>query len=81
MNRLVGLGLVAGALAAGAPALADAQQPAAPQASYLRVGQMAPDFEVAGATRYGVLQSPVKLSSFRGNTVVLSWFFRARTRG
>ncbi|MCH7682437.1 MAG: redoxin domain-containing protein [Gemmatimonadetes bacterium] len=42
---------------------------------------MAPDFELAGATRYGVLRDPVKLSDYRGKTVVLAFFFRVRTRG
>lgn len=45
------------------------------------VGQMAPDFSLPGATRYGQLASPVKLSDFRGETVVIAFFVRARTRG
>ncbi|HEU5183527.1 MAG TPA: hypothetical protein VFU01_03095 [Gemmatimonadaceae bacterium] len=45
------------------------------------VGQMAPDFSLPGATRYGRLASPVKLSDFRGETVVIAFFVRARTRG
>jgi len=45
------------------------------------VGQMAPDFSLPGATRYGRLTSPVKLSDFRGETVVIAFFIRARTRG
>ncbi len=47
----------------------------------LEVGEMAPDFELAGSTRYGVLKDPVKLSDYRGKTVVLAFFFRVRTRG
>ena len=31
--------------------------------------------------RYGVLAEPVRLSDYRGETVVLAFFFRARTRG
>jgi hypothetical protein len=54
-----------------------AQQPEGP----LAVGVVAPDFAIPGATRYGVLQDPVRLSDFRGSTVVLAFFFRARTRG
>jgi peroxiredoxin len=42
---------------------------------------MAPDFALQGATRYGVLQEPVRLSDYRGDTVVLAFFFRVRTRG
>jgi peroxiredoxin Q/BCP len=45
------------------------------------VGTMAPDFNLPGATRYGVLRDPVKLSDFRGKTVVLAFFYRARTKG
>ena len=47
----------------------------------LGVGQPAPDFELVGATRYGILEEPVRLSDFRGETVVLAFFFRARTPG
>ena len=59
-------------------------QPVAAQADasdMIAVGEMAPDFVVTGATRYGVLQDPVRLSEFRGEVVVLAFFFRARTRG
>ena len=47
----------------------------------LEIGQPAPDFELVGATRFGVLQEPVRLSDFRGKTVVLAFYYRARTRG
>jgi len=47
----------------------------------LAVGEMAPDFELPGATRYGLLEEPVRLSDYRGETVVLAFFFRVRTRG
>lgn len=47
----------------------------------LEVGARAPDFALAGATRFGVLQNPVRLSDFKGKTVVLAFFFKARTRG
>ena len=50
-------------------------------AQVLEVGQTAPDFELVGSTRFGVLQEPVKLSDFRGKTVVLAFYYRARTRG
>jgi peroxiredoxin Q/BCP len=71
--------IAAGALAA-APALrAQGAQAAPPQP--LQVGQAAPDFALTGATRYGVLQAPVHLSDFRGKTVVLAFFFKARTKG
>ena len=45
------------------------------------VGAMAPDFSVPGATRYGLITNGVRLSDFRGETVVLSFIVRARTRG
>ncbi len=47
----------------------------------LEVGEMAPDFELIGSTRYGTLRDPVRLSDFKGKTIVLAFFFRARTRG
>ena len=54
-------------------------QPASPPGP--AVGEMAPDFTVAGATRYGVLRDSVRLSDFRGQTVVLAFFPKARTKG
>jgi hypothetical protein len=59
---------------------ASAQAPEAPSAPPA-VGQMAPDFSLRGATRYGLLASPVKLSDFRGKTVVIAFFYQARTKG
>lgn len=56
-------------------------EPAAAQQDFLAVGEQAPDIEVVGATRHGVLQEPVRLSDYRGETVVLAFFFRARTPG
>jgi hypothetical protein len=65
--------------------LAMAQQPAAPPAPpappALEVGAVAPDFALPGATRFGTLKNPVRLSDFKGKTVVLAFFFKARTRG
>ena len=72
---LVTLVLAAATLSAATPATG--QERAQP----LEVGVMAPEFEIPGATRYGVLRDPVRLSDFRGKTVVLAFFFRARTRG
>lgn len=53
--------------------------PAAPAA--VPVGALAPDFALSGATRYGLLRSPVRLSDYRGQTVVLAFFYQARTKG
>ena len=72
------LALAALALAPLVAAPAVAQQPQAPP---LDSGVVAPDFALPGATRYGVLQNPVRLSDFKGKTVVLAFFIRARTRG
>ncbi len=46
-----------------------------------QVGQVAPDFTLPGSTRYGLLSPPVRLSDFRGRTVVLAFFYQARTKG
>ncbi|HYT82678.1 MAG TPA: hypothetical protein VEK86_04460 [Gemmatimonadales bacterium] len=53
----------------------------AAQAPPLEVGAVAPDFAMSGTTRYGVLKNPIHLSDFKGKTVVLAFFFKARTRG
>jgi hypothetical protein len=68
-------------LAQGIPPAAPA--PAGPPAgaNQPQVGSVAPDFSLPGATRYGRLQNPVKLSDYRGETVVLAFFFQARTKG
>jgi thioredoxin-dependent peroxiredoxin len=65
------------------PAVIAAQQPRAPADTTppLQVGAVAPDFSLPGATRYGVLAKPVRLSDFKGKTVVLAFFFKARTSG
>ena len=76
MRKLIALGLLAGVIAMGAPAEASAQDSGLPA-----VGAMAPDFALPGATRYGLLQEPIRLSDYRGKTVVLAFFFRVRTPG
>jgi hypothetical protein len=45
------------------------------------VGAVAPNFTLPGASRYGLLQDSVSLSDYRGKTVVLAFFFKARTKG
>ncbi len=60
---------------------ARAQAPAAEPASGPDVGAMAPDFTLPGATRYGLLKGQVHLSDYRGQTVVLAFFYKARTKG
>jgi hypothetical protein len=57
-------------------------QTAAPSApSGPGVNDVAPDFTLNGATRYGLLKTPVRLSDYRGRTVVLAFFYQARTKG
>ncbi|HKW08943.1 MAG TPA: hypothetical protein VJO33_01110 [Gemmatimonadaceae bacterium] len=76
--------LLLGVALIGAPGLTlTAQQPAAPAPAPPTpdVGSMAPDFSITGATRFGVLRDSIRLSDFRGQTVVLAFFFQARTKG
>ena len=68
--RTLALSLVLG-LAATVPAVA--QTP-------LETGTRAPDFTLPSATAAGVGQ-PVRLADFKGNTVVLAFFYKARTPG
>jgi hypothetical protein len=84
MFRIVPLRAVAAiaGLVMLAPKVSDAQQPAEPPPQPTpEIGSMAPDFTVAGATRYGLLRDSVRLSDFRGQTVVIAFFFQARTKG
>lgn len=61
----------------GRPAAGMTQEPQ----NFLSVGEVAPDIQLAGATRYGTVVEPVKLSDFKGETVVLAFFFKVRTGG
>ncbi len=73
MKRVTGA-LLLTALAGGAPpAVAQALTP-------LAVGTPAPDFTLVSSTREGV-GNPVKLSDFKGQTVVIAFFYRVRTKG
>ncbi len=67
----IAVGSVARAQAAPAPA--PTTGPAA--------NDLAPDFTLTGADRYGLHKTPVRLSDYRGRTVVLAFFFQARTKG
>ena len=71
---------VVSAAAAQKPAQATAAAPPAAAGSPA-VGDVAPDFSLPGATRYGLLRELVRLSDYRGQTVVLAFFFKARTKG
>jgi hypothetical protein len=76
--------VLAMSVSAMAAAGASAQTPAAPATQPWdapAVGAQAPDFELAGATRYGLLKTPIRLSDFRDKTVVIAFFAQARTKG
>lgn len=45
------------------------------------IGDMAPDFAFRPISRDGIAPAPKKLSDYRGQTVVLWFFIKARTRG
>ena len=79
---LASLMTAAGAARAQQPVLAP--QPIAPGQPVdvgPRVNDLAPAFTLAGATRYGLLSTRVSLADYRGRTVVLAFFFKARTKG
>jgi thioredoxin-dependent peroxiredoxin len=76
-NRYRAAAVIALATMAGAAARLPAQS-AGPGPD---VGHMAPDFTLSGARAGQVLTTPVKLSDYRGKTVVLAFFFKARTSG
>jgi hypothetical protein len=80
MRLLPALAVLALALTAAAPRATHAQAQPTPQ-NFLAVGAPAPDFALPGATRYGVLQQPVRLSDYLGETVVLAFFYRVRGGG
>jgi peroxiredoxin Q/BCP len=80
MSRTPFVVAMAAALAAGGAGILVAQ-PAQPAQTGPQVGQPGPDFGLSGATRYGLLKDQVKLSDFKGQTVVLAFFYKARTRG
>jgi peroxiredoxin Q/BCP len=74
-NILLLLGLAAAPLAAQTP------QTQAPAPTPLAVGTEAPDFTLPAATEAGVSAKPVRLADLRGQTVVIAFFFKARTGG
>ncbi|HJU74260.1 MAG TPA: hypothetical protein VJ717_10980 [Gemmatimonadaceae bacterium] len=80
-RRLVVAAATAALVSATRPHAMMAQQAAPPPETGPKVGEVAPDFSLAGATRYGLLKNPVRLSDYKGETVVLAFFFKARTRG
>ena len=74
MSRRVAAAAVAAiALVAVAAGRLTAQSP--------KAGDMAPDFTLKGSTKDGLLPKPIHLADFRGQTVVLAFFPKARTKG
>ena len=81
MLKKTGLAAIAFAsIAVGGVARAQAATASATPAGPV-INDLAPDFSLTGADRYGLLKTPVKLSDYRGRTVVLAFFFQARTKG
>ena len=73
----------AAALVISATALG-AQQPQPADSAALpipAIGAMAPDFAFRPIDRDGIATKPMRLSDYRGQTVVLWFFIKARTRG
>lgn len=61
--------------------MAHAQVPATQPEVGPKVGEMAPDFTLPGATIDGVMKAPIMLSKLKGQTVVVAFFPKARTKG
>jgi hypothetical protein len=78
---LPGLLLAASATVAAAQQAPATAAAAAPPLPIPAVGDMAPDFTFKGITRYGMLRDAARLTDYRGETVVVWLFFKARTRG
>ena len=47
----------------------------------LTVGTTAPDFVLPAATEAGVSPQPIHLADLRDQTVVIAFFYQARTKG
>ena len=74
--------LIASIVLAAAAASASAQATPVPApAGSLNVGDVAPDFDLRGATRYGLLGRPPRLADQKGETVVIAFVYKARTKG
>ena len=83
-TRFATLTIAAGTSLALAGRFVGAQQPAGAAAAVPAgpvVNDVAPDFTLQGADRYGLIKTPVRLSDYRGRTVVLAFFYQARTKG
>ena len=74
ITKLTAAALVAVALAAAAVR-------ARAQDGGPKVGDVAPDFTLKGSTKDGLMPKPIRLADFRGQTVVIAFFPKARTKG
>jgi hypothetical protein len=79
--RVGGVAALAALLLAAPRLGAQAASPTPAPPAGPAVGDPAPDFSLTAATRYGLLREPVRLSDLRGQTVVLAFFYKARTKG
>jgi peroxiredoxin Q/BCP len=61
--------------------MAVAAIPAFAQDSSPKVGDIAPEFNLPGSTKEGLLSKPLRLRDFRGQVVVIAFFPKARTKG
>ena len=75
MRRVMAVAVVLGAVVAAPLSLAAQEHPP------LEVGASAPDFALPGATMEGLLPGLVGPADFAGKTIVLAFFYRARTKG
>lgn len=73
MRWLAAMGILAAAPLA-------AQQPAAPAATPLAAGALAPGFALAAGNKAG-LAGQMSLADLHDKTVVIAFFYRARSRG
>ena len=73
ISRMTRLLLLAGVM------LGPATLPA--QSAPLKVGDPAPDFTLQSATKDGVQPDSVRLSDLKDQTVVIAFFYKARTSG
>jgi hypothetical protein len=64
----------AGALVTSVACTGASQEP-------LEIGAVAPGFSLTGATRAGILPAQVKLADLRDKTVVIAFFYQAKTKG
>ena len=75
-NSLLTRFLLVGGLLLGATSVVSAQQ-----SGPLKVGDPAPDFILQSATRDGVQPDSVRLGDLKDQTVVIAFFYKARTSG